>query len=190
MGKIFCIGSNKTGTTSLMDALIKLGYSVCPEYLMFNHGSKYFQEHQNGKYDSLFELVNRFDSFEDRPWNHDDFYIELDKKFPDSKFILTIRDTDNWIESYRRWSKKINLSEMWFYKMVSQVCYGVDDFLSNEEVMRIKYNERNQKIIDYFSDTNKLLVLNFEENSEWKSLCDFLGKPLPNYSFPHLNRTK
>jgi hypothetical protein len=31
MDKIFCIGSNKTGTTSLTKSLQILGYSVCPE---------------------------------------------------------------------------------------------------------------------------------------------------------------
>lgn len=190
MNKIFCIGANKTGTTSLTNALQTLGFSVCPESIMFYPDSKYFYDQKMGKFDSLFELVHNFDSFEDRPWNHGDFYKELDKKFPNSKFILTIRDTENWIESYRRWNQKINLRDMWFYQLVSQVCYGVDDFLLNEELMRDKYNERNNEIINYFEDTNQLLIINFEENQGWKSLCEFLDKPVPKYSFPHLNRTK
>lgn len=190
MNKIFCIGSNKTGTTSLTKALQILGYSVCPEHIMFSINSKYFYEHSIGNYENLFKIVNNYNAFEDRPWNHDDFYKKLDEKFPDSKFILTIRDTDNWIESYRRWSIKIHLKEKWFYKLISQVCYGVDDFLSDELNMRNKYNKRNQDIINYFKDTNKLLVLNFEESQDWKPLCNFLNKPNPNCEFPHLNRTK
>jgi len=190
MDKIFCIGSNKTGTTSLTKSLQILGYSVCPEYLMFNQNSKYFYNQSIGNYSQLFRLVDIYDAFEDRPWNHSDFYKKLDENFKNSKFILTIRNTDNWINSYRRWSKKINLKGGWFYPLVSNICYGVDDFLNNEDIMRMKYEQRNQEIINYFKDTNKLLILDFEESQNWDNLCDFLKKPIPSQNFPHLNKTK
>lgn len=190
MNKIFCIGSNKTGTTSLTKSLELLGYSVCPENIMFSQNSKYFIEQSIGSYESLFNLVLKYDAFEDRPWNHSDFYKILDKKFDKSKFILTVRDTNNWIESYKRWSKKIGLKNKWFYQLVSQVCYNVDDFLSDEENMRNKFEERNQQVIDYFKNTDKLLVIDFEKNQEWDILCEFLNKPIPSQNFPHLNRTK
>jgi len=190
MNKIFCIGSNKTGTTSLTKSLQILGYSVCPEYLMFNEGSKYFYNQSIGNYKHLFRLVDIFDVFEDRPWNHSDFYKKLDENFENSKFILTVRNTDNWINSYYRWSKKINLKSLWFYEIVSNVCYGVDDFLNNESIMRLKYEERNQEIINYFKNTDKLLVLNFEELQGWDDLCNFLKNPIPTQDFPHLNTTK
>ena len=190
MSKIFCIGSNKTGTTSLTKVLKILGYSVCPEEIVFYPFSKYFYDHQKGNFDSLFELVEKYDSFEDRPWNHIDFYKILDVKYPDSKFILTIRNTENWINSYRRWSDKIKLRDMWFYTLVSQVCYGNNDFLSDEDNMRKKYEERNQEIIDYFKESDKLLILDFENESDWKPICNFLNKPIPSSEFPHLNTTK
>jgi hypothetical protein len=100
MNKIFCIGSNKTGTTSLTKSLELLGYSVCPENIMFSQNSKYFIEQSIGSYESLFNLVLKYDAFEDRPWNHSDFYKILDKKFDKSKFILT----DN--EDAYKWFKK------------------------------------------------------------------------------------
>ena len=86
--------------------------------------------------------------------------------------------------------KKIGLKNKWFYQLVSQVCYNVDDFLSDEENMRNKFEERNQQVIDYFKNTDKLLVIDFEKNQEWNILCEFLNKPIPNQNFPHLNRTK
>ena len=190
MSKVFCIGSNKTGTTSLTKSLQILGYSVCPEHLMFSINSKHFYNQSIGNYTELFKLVDEYDAFEDRPWNHSDFYKKLDENFENSKFILTIRDTDNWINSYRRWSKKINLKGGWFYKLVSNICYGVDDFLSNENIMRTKYEQRNQEIINYFKGTDKLLILNFEESQNWGDLCNFLDKPKPTLNFPHLNKTK
>ena len=64
------------------------------------------------------------------------------------------------------------------------------DFLNNEDIMRMKYEQRNQEIINYFKDTNKLLILDFEESQNWDNLCDFLKKPIPSQNFPHLNKTK
>lgn len=190
MSKIFCIGSNKTGTTSLKKALQILNYSVCPEYIMYSFNSKYFYEQKQGQYNSIFEIVKKYDAFEDRPWNHTDFYKELDNNFNDSKFILTVRNTENWLQSYRRWSYKVDLRKQWFYKLVSQICYDTDDFLSNEENMKIKYEERNKEIIEYFKNTNKLIVLNFEMSNDWELLCNFLKKDKPNVDFPHLNKSK
>ena len=130
-------------------------------------------------------MVDKYDAFEDRPWNHTDFYKELDKYSPNSKFILTIRDVNNWISSYERWGKKVSLKNKWYYNMVSNECYGVDDFLSNKEIMKKKYEERNQEIIEYFKDTNKLFVMDIEKNSEWGGLCKFLNN---NPSKDNLNK--
>ena len=44
-----------------------------------------------------FKLANRFDAFQDNPWPI--LYKELDRQFPDSKFILTLRPSDEWIRS-------------------------------------------------------------------------------------------
>jgi hypothetical protein len=189
MSKVFVIGSNKTGTTSLTLALRGLGYSVAPEGLVYNKDSGVFEAFHAGVYDKVYDIINRFDAFEDRPYNHTDFYKRLDKKYLGSKFILTLRDTQSWIESYRRWNEKMNLKKMWYYRIVSQTCYGIDDFLGNEEVMRKKYEQRNAAIQQYFTGTGKLLVMDMEMGDGWNVLCPFLEKPLVAKPFPHLNRT-
>ena len=84
MSKVFCIGSNKTGTTSLTKALQIFGYSVCPEHLMFSINSKHFYNQSIGNYNELFKLVDEYDAFEDRPWNHSDFYKKLNENFENS----------------------------------------------------------------------------------------------------------
>lgn len=189
MSKIFCIGSNKTGTTSLSESLKILKYSVCPKDIFFNT-NKYFEEMYNGNYNSIIEFVEKYDAFEDRPWNHTDFYKILDSEFSNSKFILTVRDETNWVNSYKRWSKQINLQNRTFYNLISKICYGVDDFLSDENIMIKKFIERNNEIKTYFSNTNKLLVIDIESDSNWEVICNFLNKEIPNCEFPHLNRTK
>lgn len=187
--KIFIIGSNKTGTTSLTKALEVLKFNVCPEYC-YSPNSNILKNFQLGNYEKLFYLVNQYDVFEDRPWNHTDFYKLLDNKYPNSKFILTIRDTDKWVNSVKKWGNKIGLINPTFYTIVSQTCYGVDDYLSDETIFRTKYDERNSEIINYFKDKDNLLVINVENNDGWELLCGFLDKPVPNKPFPFLNKNK
>lgn len=89
--KIFCIGSHKTATSSLGHALEMLGYSV--------KGSSGVQNQSiDAEVTKLIDKwVPKFDAFQDNPWPI--VYRELDQKYPGSKFILTIRDTDKWLSS-------------------------------------------------------------------------------------------
>ena len=81
--KVFCIGFHKTGTTSLKMALKILGYRVTGP---------------NGRHDKNIgrnvealarRIVPKFDAFQDNPWPI--IYRFLDKEYPGSKFILTVR---------------------------------------------------------------------------------------------------
>lgn len=187
--KIFCVGSNKTGTSSLAQALDILGFKVCPEGLLYNEKHNFFKRVSIQDFNEIFKIVKRYDAFQDRPWNHTDFYKTLDYNFPNSKFILTIRNPNLWYASYTRWAKKSNLKNLWYYRMVSNICYDVDDFLSDRVTMIKKYNKRNTEIQEYFSNTNRLLVIDIDSNFNWTTLCDFLDKPIPTTDFPFLNKT-
>jgi len=189
MSKIFVIGSNKTGTTSLSTALNMLGFSVCPEYC-YEPNSSILKNFQISNYNELFTHIKYFDAFQDRPWNHTDFYKILNEKYPDSKIILTIRDVDKWVTSVKKWGNKIGLINPKFYKIVSQTCYGVDDYLSNEIILKEKYLERNNEILNYFKNKDNLLVINVEKNDGWNILCPFLDCTIPDKLFPHLNKNK
>jgi hypothetical protein len=185
--KIFIIGSNKTGTTSLTEALKILKFNVCPEYC-YSPNSQILKNFQLGNYEKLFYLVNNYDVFEDRPWNHTDFYKLLDSKYPNSKFILTIRDTDKWVNSVKRWGNRVGLVNPDFYTIISQTCYGVDDYLSDEQIFKTKYEERNSEIINYFKGKDNLLIIDVEKDNGWELLCNFLSVSTPNKPFPHLNK--
>lgn len=188
MYKIFCIGQNKTGTTSLMGALSMLGYEVCPEDIMYNIGSTHFQNFKEGDYEELFGLVDEYDVFEDRPWNHTNFYETLHSKYNDAKFILTTRDVDQWWDSYIRWDKKVNLRHTWHYRLNSEVCYGVESFMDNPELSKETYIDRNNNIRNYFKDNPNFLELDINEDNKLEKLCMFLNKDIPNELYPHLNQ--
>ena len=89
--KVFGIGFHKTATKSLAKALSYLGYRVT------GPNRVYHPNPAEEVYKGAFELANKFDAFQDNPWPM--LYKELDRKFPGSKFILTLRPSDEWIRS-------------------------------------------------------------------------------------------
>jgi hypothetical protein len=89
--KVFCIGFHKTGTTSLKMALKILGYRVTGP-----KGRRDKNIAQNVEALAR-RVVPKFDAFQDNPWPI--IYRFLDKEYPGSKFILTIRPSDKWIGS-------------------------------------------------------------------------------------------
>src|SRR6056297_1638044 len=93
--KVFGIGLNKTGTTTLGVCLNKLGYNVkdCDLKLL-----KYSDQK---KMDPIYDTVKKYDGFQDWPWPL--LYKELDQRFPGSKFILTTRkNSEAWFRSLKK----------------------------------------------------------------------------------------
>src|SRR4030095_6669082 len=91
--KIFGIGLSKTGTTSLANALQILGYKTRDNIGVTNYVA--------GDLSSIdLDLVGAFDALTDTPIPS--FYRELDKRFPGSKFILTVRARDEWLTSCKK----------------------------------------------------------------------------------------
>ena len=89
--KVFCIGLQKTGTTSLQYALSKLGYRVAGVFSIddLNHPDQMLER--------AISLVPQFDAFADNPWGI--YFKELDRAVPEAKFILTSRDPERWYAS-------------------------------------------------------------------------------------------
>ena len=65
MNKIFCIGANKTGTTSLKRQLIKYGLKT-PLQIKHELLNKNISK---GDFKALFELIIKFDFFQDSPFS-------------------------------------------------------------------------------------------------------------------------
>ena len=51
------------------------------------------------------------------------------------------------------------------------------------------YSNHNKEVIEYFKDRpNDLLVIDFTTGEKWDSLCKFLKQPIPETTFPHINK--
>jgi len=171
VNKIFGIGFQKTGTTTLRSAFEALGYSVK------GGGRDLVKPLQKGDLIPVYKVVDQYDSFEDHPWPL--LYRDLDKKYPDSKFILTIRDDDKWLKSV--------VNHLGFLPDEMQtLTYGVGFPVGYEDVFLNKYQQHNQEVLEYFKDRPQdLLVVNWEDNDGWENLCAFLDNDIPDMPFPH-----
>jgi len=81
--KVFGIGLQRTGTTTLMECLRAVDYKVA-EFSM----NLLFDYRLGKSIPTIIYLMN-FDAAQDLPYALQ--YKELDKSFPNSKFILTTR---------------------------------------------------------------------------------------------------
>lgn len=172
--KVFCVGFHKTGTKSMKVALSRLGYRVTGPNGVTDPD---ISTNADAMIDSL---VRKFDAFQDNPWPL--FYRELDSRYPDSKFILTLRDSESWIRS--------QVNHFGYLETpMREWIYGVGCPAGNEHVYIRRYEQHNRSVLDYFvSRSNTLLTMNLQNGDGWKLLCNFLNVPCPEGEFPHSNK--
>ena len=171
--KVFGIGFHKTATTSLAKALSYLGYRVTGPNWVYNPNPA------EEVYEMAFKLANKFDAFQDNPWPI--LYKELDRKFPGSKFILTLRPSDEWIRSVvNHFSDEETPMREWIY--------GVGRPKGNEDVYIARYDRHNREVMEYFKHrSEQLLVFNITAGEGWTKRCPFLDEQVPAISFPCAN---
>ena len=175
MNKVFGIGAPKTGTTSLAKALELLGF--CHK----TWDPKLHAEFCKGNFEAVFDVADKFDSFDDGPWNMNDFYKHLDKRYPNSKFILTARDANEWGKSHER-----HFSSNGDRRIPRK--YWVYDYHRCKQTIIQQYEKRNNEVIDYFKRRpGDLLLINICAGEGWEKLCPFLGRSIPDISFPNIN---
>lgn len=202
--KVFCIGRNKTGTTSLKRAFEDLSYPVGNQRKAEILTGKYYFE---GKFQPIVDYCKSAQVFQDVPFSYPETYKHLDKAYPGSKFILTVRDSpEQWYRSITRFHAKMfgkegrvptvedlkNASYVWpgFMYNVVRVHGTQDDDPYNKEIMIAHYERYNQEVMGYFKDRpNDLLVINVAEKGAYRKFVDFLGVDSSCNDFPWENKT-
>jgi len=202
--KIFCIGFNKTGTTSIEKVLedfnINIGNQRKAELLLDNWNERDFKAIEN--------YVKSASAFQDIPFSLPYTFIALHQKFPNAKFILSIRDdADQWYNSIvnfhsKLWSNGTDVPTVYNLKN-AEYCYKgyaynymkfvyntPDDDLYNKEMLVQTYNNHINTVKDFFrSKSKKLIIINTSIKNDYFRLCDFLNeKPFYN-GFPWENKT-
>jgi hypothetical protein len=125
------------------------------------------------------------------------FFPEIMAAFPGCKFILTVRDEMEWLESIRRFygnpSRFEKLTQFtreqkdWLAKISEELrkyAYG------SEKVLPSLYLKRFREHTEHVRRTipaDRLLVMDITKGDGWSKLCPFLDRPVPPVPFPCRN---
>ncbi len=202
--KFFCVGLNKTGTTSLKKAFEDLGFLVGNQRKAEHLSEYYFK----GNFAPIVRYCKSAQVFQDVPFSYPGTYRHLDAAFPGSKFILTIRkNPEIWYNSVVRFHAKLfgggvipdaqrlanarYVRKGWMLENVLSL-YGTSvENPYDKDAMIHHYKKHNKEVVSYFaSRTHDLLVVDLSLDSAYPSFCRFVGAPSPLYDrFPWENKT-
>jgi hypothetical protein len=177
MNKIFIIGLPRTGTTSVSVALLDYDFKVA-------HTA--YTKH-------AFEIA---DVIADAPCFCD--YAELDKIFPNSRFIYLDRALERWIPSIQMLLTKMlpELSHSGYLhpvlKRVMKTSFAITphaEVLTQAHLAHC-YQQHQQQVLEYFSGREDFLSINLSHNHSYEQLLSFLQLPAKQKNFPHVNAGK
>src|SRR5207247_6666629 len=118
------------------------------------------------------------------------FYRELDVRYPNSKFILTVRDREGWLKYCKKqFTQRLAEKQNEAHKRLFLDLYGTDVY--DEQKFISGYETFVRGVIEYFKNRPlDLLVIDIAGGDGWEKLCRFLGKPIPDAPFPKANVTQ
>jgi hypothetical protein len=213
--KLFCIGYNKTGTTTLETILRIYGYNMPNQQQQEIRLSK---STFATNYSELTSFCANYDAFQDMPFSQGLTYVAADAIFPNSKFILSERPADAWYKSMCKFHEKIlnidDVSKLTEKDVIEKFTYLYPGYsyskkrrlLSSFEYNSSKvhweklydrdwyidmYQRRNEEIKRYFMNIpEKLLVIDVTQEKTTRKICEFLNIPIECViGMPHSNKT-
>jgi hypothetical protein len=178
--RIFGIGLNKTGTTSFDEAVTMLGFRS-----LHDGGAEVQAAVRRAIDDDVPLLSNidpRYDVFSDIGLLARRFRL-LDVQYPGSRFVLTTRPMDKWIDSRRRHVER-NLA------LHAAGEYHRDFLVVDEEKWTNEWLHHVRRVRAFFEGRDDFLEVDLTTNPAWGPLCSFLGVPEPEEPFPWVNRDR
>lgn len=213
--KVFGIGFNKTGTTTLAGVLQLYGLNMPSQQ---EQEIRLTRQTFATNYSEFKSFVAKYDAFQDLPFSQGEVYVVADALFPYSKFILTERDSQAWFNSLCRFHSKLfnidNIHHLTEHDIITKFNYLYSSYF-HENTRRFlakfkgekeniqwqklydrdfyiqKYEQRNERIKKYFMNaTEKLLVIDITKEKTTSKICEFLQIPKElAIDMPHLNKT-
>jgi hypothetical protein len=159
--KIFGIGLERTGTTSLAAAMRRIGFTT-------HHFPRSTNEIAEADFSNDITVACR--------------YRDLDRLYPGSKFILTVREEEAWLDSCERWYGSLLQNRVLDFTGMAAALYlyGIEVF--DREIWRAgrAYHERG--VLAHFADRpGDLLVIDICGGEGWEKLLPFLAGAMPPF---------
>jgi len=194
--KIIGVGLSRTGSMSLRYTLDDLGFKCYHMEVAARNFSRgdldLWLDFMEGRTEMDWDAVFKgYEATMDTPPAL--YFEELYKKYPDAKFILTVRNPENW---YISLAKLMNMHDTLVeklqflprFKAFQRVYRILESKLiteGNDQESLIKFFNNHTESVKALIPNDQLLV--FEVKDGYKPLCEFLGIPAPAEEFPHIN---
>lgn len=184
------IGFGRTGTSSLKQALDRLGFGPChhmTEVRGNEEQTQFWRAAGRGETADWDRGYAGYRSACDWPTVH--FWRQLADYYPDARLILTTRDADAWYDSVA------NTISYDFGPGNDPAAFG--HAVIGEQVFGGRFADRAHAI-GVFEAHNRAVrtalsgprLLDYQVAQGWEPLCAFLGVPVPAEPFPHVNTTE
>lgn len=195
-------GFGRTGTRSLKDALETLGVGACyhmaevfanPEHVAV------WDDASRGKpvdWDALFAGYRAAVD-----WPACAYYRTYLERYPEARVILTVRDPERWHASVLRTIYEVSRRRAGgdgppptperrrHAAMIDRLIWnGTFGGRVEDKEHAVAVFERHNEEVRRTVPPERLLVL--EAGEGWEPLCAFLGVPIPDAPYPHLNSTE
>ena len=171
MTKVYGLGLSRTGTTTLNNVLVEMGYNV----VHYPNPQDLYNDNIDGATD--ISVIP--------------FYKQLDTTYPGSKFILTLRDKQQWLDSIVPYlERKKKWSQSGWQVQIREMIYG-SAFPNREQASNAwdRYHEDVRK--HFYLRPHDLLEINLTDNSSNpKQLAQFLNCRTTLTEWPHYNKLK
>lgn len=191
-------GLGRTGTLSLKSALERIGYGPCChmiEVLAAPQRARHWLEKTRSGAHDWDAIFQGYRATVD--WPAAAFWRELAQRYPSAKVLLSLRDADRWYDSVMNTIYAVMTQPPPehapetihdFHKMVYELVYErtFGGRLGERAHAKRVFEAHNQAVIDAIP-ASRLLV--YRAGDGWEPLCRFLGVPVPEEAFPHLNDT-
>jgi hypothetical protein len=177
--KVFGIGLNKTGTSSLRQALRRLGYRHAP------FSARLVRAWGEGRTAEIDVAADHYDSFADWPWPL--VWQRMAERFGErARFVLTLRETpEAWLDSLRSHSERVRAGGA-----LRRIVYGYR-FPHGREREHIDFYRRHADAVrGYFATPARQHLFRevcWERGDGWADLAALTGDAAPAVPFPHAN---
>jgi hypothetical protein len=181
MVKLLCLGLPRSGTSSLHHAFLELGLRSI--HHVADPDTR--RDLELGRYH--LPILERTDLLVDEVAPV--VFEQIDAAVPDLKHIYTYRDEESWIRSMAKLEHMQAPPRTGNFRYYSWLAmFGVAVF--HEGRMRQVWREHDARVRSYFTGerADRLLILDIRAGDGFEKLCPFLGLPVIDKPFPHVNK--
>ena len=200
--KVFIIGLNKTGTTSLKMLFESLGYIIGDQVA----GERLIRDYARQNFTAILKLCDSAEVFQDIPFSLPGSYEFIYRKYPNAQYILSERDSaEQWFQSLTRFHRKIvanggpidaaDLRTHFYrwrgYLLESQkIAYGAtEQSLYDADLYKRCYSNHNAAVRAFFEGQDNFIAINLSSDDAAQKLADFLSVSPAEICIPHENKT-